>query len=81
MEALRNDAVVNDMLKNLEDDDYKTVISFIEYLTDSRKKKRAEGDKHVLTEIQMMFKDDKGWDNEGDMLADMAEFRRERMNA
>lgn len=81
MEALRNDAVVNDMLKNLEDDDYKTVISFIEYLTDSRKKKRVEGDKHVLTEIQMMFKDDKGWDNEGDMLADMAEFRRERMNA
>ncbi len=59
MEALRNDAVVNDMLKNLEDDDYKTVISFIEYLTDSRKKKRTEGDK-----------------NEGDMLADMAEFKR-----
>ena len=33
----------------------------------------------ALTEIQSMFAEDKGWDSEESMLADMAEFRRERM--
>ena len=40
-------AVVSDMLNNLEEEDYRTAISFIEYLVSSRKKKRAEESKNT----------------------------------
>ena len=59
---------VNDMLKNLEEEDYRTAICFIEYLSTSRKKKRAEESKAALLEIQKLFADDKGWDSEESML-------------
>lgn len=35
--------------------------------------------KTVLAEIQEVFHDDKGWDNEESMIADMAAFRKERI--
>ena len=73
-------AVVSDMLNHLEEEDYRTAISFIEYLVSSRKKKRAEESKNTLTEIQKMFADNKGWDSVESMIEDMAAFRRERMN-
>lgn len=70
---------VNDMLNNLEEDDYKAAITFIQYLSDTRKKKKAAEDKEILAQIQGMFENDKGWNDEESMIADMAEFRRERM--
>lgn len=70
---------VSNMLKNLEEEDYNTAISFIQYLYDSRKKKRASESKKILSEIQDMFSEDKGWDSEESMLKDMAVFRKERM--
>lgn len=73
-------AIISDMLNNLEDEDYKTAISFIEFLSVSRKKKKAEESKKKLEEIQKMFSDDKGWDSEESMIKEMAAFRRERMN-
>lgn len=73
-------AMVSDMLNHLEEEDYRTAISFIEYLVSSRKKKRAEESKNTLAEIQKMFVEDKGWDSEESMIEDMAAFRRERMN-
>lgn len=72
--------MLNDMLNNLEEEDYKTAISFIQYLSDTRKKKKAAESKKILSEIQDLFEDDKGWDSEESMIADMAVFRRERMN-
>ncbi len=36
--------------------------------------------KEILIKIQDIFKDDRGWDSEEDMIDDMAEFRRERMD-
>ncbi len=70
---------VNKMLENLEEEDFQTAITFIQYLSDTRKKKKAENSKNILAEIQGMFQDDKGWDNEESMIADMAAFRKERM--
>ena len=70
---------VNKMLENLEEEDFQTAITFIQYLSDTRKKKKAENSKNILTEIQGMFQNDKGWDNEESMIADMAAFRKERM--
>ena len=71
--------VVNRMLENLEEEDFQTAITFIQFLSDTRKKKKAQDSKSVLAEIQGMFQDDKGWDDEENMIADMAAFRKERM--
>ena len=73
-------AVVSALLNDLEEEDYRTAISFIEYLVSSRKKKKAEESKKTLEEIQKMFVEDKGWKSEESMIEDMASFRRERMN-
>ena len=70
---------INNMLDNLEEEDYRAAISFIEYLSSVRKKKRAEESEKILSEIQNIFEGDKGWDSEESMLKDMAVFRRERM--
>lgn len=51
-------ALVNNMLDNLEEEDYKAAISFIEYLSSARKKKRAEESEKILSEIQHIFEAD-----------------------
>ena len=71
--------MINNMLNTLDEEDYNTAISFIQYLSDSRKKQKAEQSKKILSEIQDMFSDDKGWESADYMIKEMAEFRRERM--
>lgn len=70
---------INNMLENLEEEDYKAAITFIQYLSETRKKKKAEASKNILSEIQSIFQNDKGWENEESMIEDMAAFRKERM--
>lgn len=70
---------VNNLLNTLSDDDYDVAIKFIEFLSNSRKKEKAQESVTTLKEIQNMFSDDKGWDSEESMIEDMANFRRERM--
>lgn len=72
-------AMVNDLLSTLDTEDFNSVINYIRFLSDSRKKDRAKKSIDALTEIQSMFAEDKGWESEESMLADMAAFRRERM--
>ena len=70
---------VNRMLENLEEEDFQTAITFIQFLSDTRKKKKAADSKSILAEIQGMFQDDAGWNDEESMIAEMAAFRKERM--
>lgn len=72
-------AMVNDLLSTLETEDYNSVINYIRFLSESRKKDKTKKSLEALAEIQSMFAEDKGWDSEESMLADMAEFRRERL--
>ena len=71
---------LTNMLNSLEEEDYNVAISFIQYLSETRKKKKADESKKILKEIQGMFSGDPGWDSQESMIADMAAFRRERMN-
>lgn len=71
--------VVNRMLEDLEEEDFQTAITFIQFLSDTRKKKKAADSKSILAEIQGMFQGDTGWNDEESMIADMAAFRKERM--
>ncbi len=73
-------ATINSMLDTLEDEDYNAAISYIEFLSEKRKKENSKVSKDAMKEIQGMFKEDKGWNSEEDMLKDMAEFRRKRQN-
>lgn len=74
-----NAILVNDLLEKLDEEDYKVALTFLQYLSDSRKKKRAQESKEYLSQVQKIFKEDKGWDSEESMIADMAAFRRERI--
>ncbi|MCM1268146.1 MAG: hypothetical protein NC302_09605 [Bacteroidales bacterium] len=76
---LSNAVLVNHLLEELEEEDYKTALSFLQYLLEMRKKKRASESKEIIAQIQNTFQNDKGWSSEESMLADMAAFRRERM--
>lgn len=70
---------VNSLLEELEEEDYNTAIKFIQYLSDTRKKQKATDSKKILAEIQDIFQNDTGWDDEESMLADMVAFRKERL--
>ncbi|WP_301955755.1 hypothetical protein [uncultured Eubacterium sp.] len=70
---------INSLLDTLQDEDYNTVISFIKFLSDFRKKEEAEKSGDTLKKIQKMFVDDKGVSSEKSMIEDMAKFRRERL--
>ena len=70
---------LTDMLDNLEEEDYNVAITFIQYLSETRKKKNVEENKAILKEIQNIFSDDSGWDSEESMIEDMAAFRKDRM--
>lgn len=72
-------SVVNDLLNTLEVEDFNAAISYIQFLSASRKRKKEEKNLAALSAIQNMFADDKGWESEEEMLADMADFRRERL--
>lgn len=69
---------INDMLNSLDEEDYNTAISFIEFLAASRKKKRAEESKKQLAKMQALTANNKPWHTEAEMLAELAHFRRER---
>lgn len=74
-----NTVLVNELLATLNDQDYNTVIEFIQFLSNKRKSENANKNNETLKDIQAMFADDKGWDSEESMIADMAAFRRERI--
>ncbi len=70
-------ATVSDMLNTLEEEDYTAAISYIEFLFAKRKKQKGKEGQDALNEMQSMLANDKGWNSEEEMLAEMAEFRRE----
>lgn len=71
--------IVNELLDTLEAQDYDIVIDFIQSLSNKRKTEKINQNSKILSEIQSMFAEDKGWDSEDSMIRDMAAFRRERM--
>lgn len=71
--------MINNLLENLEEEDYNAAIRYIEYLSAVRKKSNIDKSKQSLNEIQKIFAEDKGWFSEEEMLEEMANFRRDRM--
>lgn len=63
------------MIAMLNDEYRIAAVKYIEYLVQAQKIKA----KDTLHQIQAVFADDKGWNSEQEMIADMANFRRERL--
>ena len=63
------------MIAMLNDEYRIAAVKYVEYLVQAQKIK-AKG---TLHQIQAVFADDKGWNSEQEMIADMANFRRERL--
>lgn len=72
-------AAVNDLLKTLEEEDCKMAVSYIQFLAESRKRSKQEKISGLMNEFRNILDGDRGWNSEEEMLADMAQFRRERM--
>lgn len=72
--------MLNEMLNTLEDDDYDTIMEYIQLLSATRKKERAMQTIAAMDEFQDIVGEDKGWDSEEDMLKDMAAYRRGRLS-
>ena len=53
-------AMVYDLLDTLEVEDYNSVIDYIRFLSESRKKAKIQRSLIALAEIQNMFSDDNG---------------------
>ena len=62
--------VVRDMLNTLEEEDCKMAISYIQFLSDSRKKERVKKASDLMDKFQTVIGEDKGWDSEEAMLED-----------
>lgn len=72
--------MLNEMLNTLEDDDYDTIMEYIQLLSATRKKERAMQTIAAMDEFKDIIGEDKGWDSEEDMLKDMAAYRRGRLS-
>lgn len=73
MTAVNTDLV--QMIAALSNEYRIAAIKYVEYLSQAQKANA----KATLHEIQGLFSEDKGWTSETEMLADMANFRRERL--
>ena len=67
-------AEFSEIIETLTEEDLRSALDYVRFLSVSRKKKA----KATLKQIQGLFAEDKGWKNEQEMLADMANFRRTR---
>ncbi len=67
-------AEFSEIIETLTEEDLRSALDYVRFLSASRKKTA----KATLKQIQGIFADDKGWKNEQEMLADMANFRRTR---
>lgn len=72
---------LNNMIEGLEEADVRQIITFVGFLSDQKKKKEASQNIEALKEMQELFKDDKGWASEEEMIADLKAFRKQRMQA
>lgn len=66
---------LSQLMSTLTEEDYRTAISYVRFLAMNRKNTVNT----TLRQIQGMFTDDKGWQSEEEMLAEMAAFRRSRI--
>ena len=72
---------INVLLKDLDSEDYMVVIDYIKLLAENRRRQRNLETIAAMNEFQSVLEGDKGWASEEEMLSDMAEFRRSRLNA
>ncbi|MCR5220727.1 MAG: hypothetical protein K6E31_07025 [bacterium] len=74
-----NTALVNELYVQLSDESKSDAIDYMEYLIERDRKRRAEKLVKACEEIDKILDGDTGWANEEEMVADMANFRKNKM--
>lgn len=68
---------ISSLLAGLNEEDYAHALSYIRFLYANRR--TADKNKQIMSEIQTLIGDNKGWDSEEAMIRELAEDRRRRM--
>lgn len=71
---------INTLLENLDTEDYPIVIDYIKLVAQNRKKQRSLETIAAMNEFQSLIGENKGWNSEEEMIEDMANFRKSRMD-
>ena len=72
---------VQSLLDKLNPENLQTALRFIQFLQQTQKEKTDTENLRVFEQLQDMFKEDKGgYSSEEDMISDLAQFRRGRLN-
>lgn len=74
-----NTALVNELYIQLSDESKSDAIDYMKYLIERDRKRRAEKLVKACKEIDQILDGDTGWVNEEEMVADMANFRKNKM--
>lgn len=74
-------AELTKMYESLSEDQQRMAESYVLFLYNGGTGRRRQKSIDAVRELNALFADDKGWESEEAMIADMAEFRRERVAA
>ena len=70
---------INSLLETLEVEDCAVVLDYVKLIAQNRKRQRALETIAAMTEFQAVQNGEKGWEHEQEMLKDMADFRKKRL--
>ncbi len=70
---------INSLLETLEVEDCAVVLDYVKLIAQNRKRQRALETIAAMNEFQSVLNGEKGWENEQEMLKDMADFRKKRL--
>lgn len=66
------------LIETLDEKSCEEAITYMEFLQEKTRREKAQKVDMLMSEINKMFEDDKGWASEEEMIADLANFRRNR---
>ena len=73
-------ARINNLYERLSEEDKNLVVDYLQFLVSRSNVKKAQNTERLFSEIDGILADDKAWKTEEEMLHEMSEFRKRRMN-
>ena len=81
MAAVISVSAITGMFESLSEEDQISALDYIQYLRDRAGRRKAEQARRAFEEVDRLLNGDTGWASEEEMIADLAQFRRERESA
>ena len=81
MAAVISVSAITGMFESLSEEDQISALDYIQYLRDRAGRRKVEQARQAFEEVDRLLNGDTGWASEEEMIADLAQFRRERESA